>query len=118
MFQGGVAEGRGEGRRDGDEEEVLCDCGGGEDGGGSSWFVGVCCCEGEVDGGDEGGEDGLDGVEEDGVGPSLWCGGGAVGGGCYAFLEDRPCETVRCYVREPLIYTKGAALGVSSYKRP
>jgi hypothetical protein len=56
--------------------------------------VGVRGRQGEVDGGDEGGEEGLHGVEEDGVGPALRGGGGTVGRGCDAFLEDSPCQAV------------------------
>lgn len=62
--EGGVAEGRGQGGGDGDEDEGLKNAGGGEYGG----------CAGGGAGGDaeihvagQGGEAGLDGVEEDGV---------------------------------------------------
>ena len=50
----------------------------------------------EVDVTDQGGESGLDCVQEDGVGEALGGGGRAVGGCCYAFLEDAPGETWNC----------------------
>lgn len=90
--EGSVAEGRGEGGGDGDKEEGKEDAGGGENGG--------CMCGGavgseEVNVPGEGGEAGLNCVEEDRV---LECGRGgdlgAVVGGENAFLEDGPGETV------------------------
>lgn len=40
----------------------------------------------------------MDGVEDEGVGPALGAGGGAIGGGCDAFLEEGPGEAGRALV--------------------
>ena len=49
--------------------------------------------EKEVEVAGQGGEGGLDGIQEDGVGEARVR--GAVGCGCYAFLEEGPGETSR-----------------------
>ena len=49
----------------------------------------------EVERAGQGGESGLNGVEKDGVGEALRIAGGAIGGGCDSFLEERPGETER-----------------------
>lgn len=45
----------------------------------------------------EGGEEGLDGEEEDGEFEAFWGGVGAVGGGGEFFLEVGPCEAGRVF---------------------
>lgn len=40
----------------------------------------------------------MNGVEDEGVGPALGIGGGPVGGGCNAFLEEGPGEADRVLV--------------------
>lgn len=85
--EGGVAEGRGKGGSDSDEDKGEEDAGGGKDGG--------CTRRGavgskEVEVAGDGGEARLDGVEEDGI---LELGRGRsrpVRGGEYTFLKDGP----------------------------
>ena len=87
MREAGVAEGRGEGRGDGDEDHGAEDGARGEDasvrarGGARAQEVDVAC---------QGGEGGLDGVEENGVGEALGGRRGAVWGCSYALLEEGP----------------------------
>lgn len=87
--EGGVAEGRGERGCYGNEEKGEDDPGGRKDRGYA--VGGAIGCE-EIDVAGEGGEAGLDGVEEDGVFEFGGCGRGAVWGGEDAFLEDSPGE--------------------------
>lgn len=85
----GVAEGRGEGLSDRDKQETEGDGEGGEDaGGGVGRGVGVA----EVDVAGEGGEEGLDRVEDEGSAEDDFV--GAIGGGGDALLEEGPCQTV------------------------
>lgn len=85
----GVAEGRGEGLSDRDKQETEGDGEGGEDaGGGVRRGIGVA----EVDVAGEGGEKGLDGVEDEGGAEDDFV--GAIGGGGDALLEEGPCQTV------------------------
>lgn len=82
----GVAEGRGEGLSDRDKQETEGDGEGGEDtGGGGGRGVGVA----KVDVAGEGGEEGLDGVEDEGGAEDDFV--GAIGGGGDALLEEGPC---------------------------
>ena len=87
MGEGGVAEGGGEGGDDCDEEERREDAGCWEGRGDSGVFGGG---EVEVQEPGDGGEGGLDGVEDYRVGP--FGAGDAVGGCCYALLEEGPGE--------------------------
>jgi hypothetical protein len=87
--EGGVAKGRGEGGGDGDEEEGEDDAPRREDGGQRG---GGAAAPGEVEVARDGGEEGLDRVEEDGVLEDLGLVGGTVGGGCEFLLEEGPGE--------------------------
>ncbi len=89
MRQAGVPKRRGERGGDRDEHQRA------EDGAGGEYSSGVAGrilggADAQIDVACQGGEGGLDGVEEDGVGEAFGRGGGAVGGCCYAFLEEGP----------------------------
>lgn len=101
MSKTGIAEWRGEGRGNADEEQGEENAAGWE---GRGCFLALGRREEEIDEARDGSERGLDSVQHQGVGESLsrglWFGGGCgangVGGGGDRLLQDTP--------REALIY--------------
>lgn len=92
MGQGRVAEGTGKTAGNGDEGKRRKDAARGNDGrdGGIAGSRGV-----EVDGAYNGGEDGLDGVEEDGEVPDFRCIGRAIRLCSKLLLKIGPSEAIR-----------------------
>lgn len=90
--EAGVAKGAGQAVCDGDEHEGAEDAARGENRRHGGAFGGR---EQEVDEADGRGEERLDGVEEDGEAPDLWCAGRAVGLCCQLFLEICPSQAIQ-----------------------